>query len=326
MVNVFVPANLQWVGVARETVYGTAIAAPTLYVPADSPQYHEIIPPIKDQALRGLMGTTFQQIQGLKHDEFSFKTYGYLDSVFFFLRSILGYPDVMTGSADPYTHKSSVQNIGNNGQPAGTTVFWNDGGGHAWQMPGSQLAEVKITAKTDGLYSLDIKYVGLPATVITSPSNSPTTNLPMPSWNSTIMLAAAGVTDYSELDVDIKRATEMIPTITGTQVPFAIYAGEVSVTGTITAVYQGSTDVNWVNYLANTQPAITLKTSPVGDAVHSVTVQMSKIAYDDVQVTGTNKWMELKATFEALTNPTDALDGFQSAVQAVLLSPVSTAI
>lgn len=326
MVNLFIPANNQWVGVAREVTYGTPVAAPTLYVPADTPQYHEIIPPLKDQALRGMMGTTYQQIGGLKHDEFGFKTFGYLDSVFFFLRGALGLPDVLTGSAAPYTHKTSVQNAGGNGQPVSSTVFWNDGAGKAWQMPGAQVAEVKITVKSDGLYALDVKYVGLPSTVITSPTNSPTTALPMPSWNSTLTLGGTGETVYSEMDIDIKRGTEMIPTITGTQIPFAIFAGPVSVTGSLTSVYQGSTDVHLTDYLANTHPALSVKTAPVGDAVNSITTQLSAVAFDDVQVSGTNKWLELKGTWEALMNTTDALDGMQSMMQAILVSSASTVI
>jgi hypothetical protein len=272
------------------------------------------------------MGATFQQLQGLVHDELSFKTYGYIDSVFFFLRSALGYPDVITGGADPYTHKTALQNTGNNGQPASSTVFWTDGGGKTWQMPGAQIAEVKITAKADAIYQLDVKYVGLPSTIITAPTNTPSTAIPWPSWNSTLSIAGTGVTVYSELSVTVKRATEMIPTITGTQIPYAIFVGAATVTGSLSAVYQGSTDVHLVEYLANTQPVLLAKTAPVGDATHYLQLQMSKVAYDDVQISGSNKWMELKATFEALMNTTDALDGLQSPMQVQFLTPVSTAI
>src|SRR5262245_26951956 len=113
----FAPANLQWVGVARETVYGTAIAAPTIFIPVDTPGYHATIAPLTDTNLRGSMGAEYEQIGGMRFDTVTFKTNCYIDSVYFLLRTLLGYPDQVTGSSDPYTHNTALQNTGNNGQP-----------------------------------------------------------------------------------------------------------------------------------------------------------------------------------------------------------------
>lgn len=33
----FYPGNLQWLGLAKEVTYGTAIAAPTIWVPVEGP-------------------------------------------------------------------------------------------------------------------------------------------------------------------------------------------------------------------------------------------------------------------------------------------------
>lgn len=322
----FAPANLQWVGVARESVYGTPIAAPTINIPSDTPTYHLTQQPLVDTNLRGSMAGEYQQIAGLQFGTVTFKTNCYLDSVYFLLRTLFGYPDQVTGASDPYTHQTALQNTGNNGQPVSTTVFWTDATGRTQQMPGAQASSVKVTIKADGLVQLDVTYIGLPATDIAMPTNTPTTALPMPSWNTVIEIGGSPSTAYSELTIDYKRATEPIPTVNGSQAPYAIFAGPVTVSGNLTAVYQGVSDVNWVDYLANTQPVLSYTIAPVGDSDHYIEVVHSKVAYDDVQVSGTNKWMEIKSTIKALGNTTDAIGGLFSPAHVTLLSPVSTAI
>jgi hypothetical protein len=322
----FASANLQWLGLATETVYGTATATPSLFVPVDTPTWKPTTASIVDSALRGSMATEHQQINGLRFDTVTFKTFLYLDSAFTILRAALGLPDVISGAADPYTHKTSLQS-GNNGQPAGTTVFWYDAAGKAWQMAGSVVQTVKIGLKQDGLATLDVTYIGLPAVPITPPSNTPTTQLPAPSWNSTITIGGIAYSKYSELDIEIKRATEMIPTITGTQAPFAIFGGPVTVAGTLNGIYQGSTDTDLLGDLTNLQPTLLVKVSPAGDAVHSFSFQASKVAYEDTTVTGSNKWMEIKSTLRMLANTTDVAGGGNlSPLLVTALTTASTAL
>lgn len=309
MVNpTFGAANLQWVGVAKEAVYGTPIATPTTYIPVYSPQWTSPTENLTDTGLRGSMGAEFQQIKGLKYEQLTFKTGFYLDSIYFLLRSMMGLPDVVSGSSDPWTHKTSLQN-GNNGQPEGTTLFYYDAQGKVWQIPGAQMSDLKLTLKTGGLAEAEVTYIGLPATAITPPTNTPTTQKPMPSWNTIISLGGAAATDYSEIDLEIKRDTKMIDSITGTQAPFAIFAGPMSVSGSLTSIYQGSTDNDLVNNLTNAQQALVVTTNPVGDAIHSIAIQCSVVAFDDAQVDGGSEWMQIKGTIKALTNATDVAGG-----------------
>lgn len=322
----FGPENLQWVGLAPEVTYGTPIAVPTYFVPAETPQQTFQQATMVDGALRGNMGTEFQQLRGLRADQLTFKTYFYLDSVYYFFRAALGLPDVLTGSADPYTHKTSLQSGGTGGQPKSTTLFWNDGQGKTFQTAGAQVTDVKVTFTSDGLASLEVTWLGLPSVQITPPTNTPTTSVPMPSWNTTITLAGASQQKYSEIALEVKRDTKMIPAITGTQAPFAIFCGGCSVSGSFTGVYQGTTDNDLLNDLGNLQPALTISIAPVGDATHSITLQLSKVAYDDAQISG-NTWMEIKSTIKGLTNPVDvAGTGGMSPMLVTLTSPISTAI
>lgn len=323
----FYPANIQWLGFAKETTPGTPVAAPTIWVPVDTPVWKPNVQILKDGALRGSMAVDYNQQQGLRYDTVQFKTYFYLDSVYFLFRSLLGTTDTLTGSADPYTHKTSLYNGSGSdaAQPVSSTVFLADGAGKVWQMSYAIPSTVKYTVGPDALASIDATFVGLAATAITPPSNTPTTNRPLPSWNSTITLGGVGQLKYSSVEIEYKRATEMIPTVTGSQNPFAIFGGPVSATGTLTGVYQGSTDTDLTNFFANTQPSLTVKLAPQGDATHYIAFQHSMVAYDGAEVSGTNKWMEIKSTITPLANATDGLAGL-SPVQVQMLSPISTAI
>jgi hypothetical protein len=324
----FYPANLQWVGLAKETTYGVAVAAPTIWVPVEAPKYKSTITPLKDKNLRGSMATTYQQQQGLRHDELTYKTYFYLDSAYPHFLALLGNADTVTGSNDPYTHKTALYNGSgtNAAQPPSYTLFWADASGKAQQIPGAVISSVKVTLGADALASMDISWTGLPAATIATPTNTPSALKPMPSWNSAVTIGGSATSKYSSIELEYKRAVEMIPTITGSQTPFAIFGGPVSVTGSLTGVFQNATaDTDWTNYLANTQPVLSIKVSPPGDATHYVTLQHSQVAYDISEVTGTDKWMEIKATVEALANSTDALNGSFSPAQVIALTAQSTA-
>ena len=324
---VFGASALQWVGTAPETVYGTPAAAPSWFHPTDGvPAWTTPTENLKDNALRGYMGVNYQQGKGLRYDQVMFKTPLYLDSAYPLIRSAMGLPDVISGASAPYTHKTSLQS-GNNGQPASTTVFYYDALGKTWQMPGAQVVDLKVTIATGGLAFLEITYVGLPAVPITPPTNTPSTAKPMPSWNTTVTIGGTAQQKYSQVVLDIKRGTKMIPTITGTQSPFAIFAGAMEVNGTLDGIYQGSTDTDITANFLNTQPVLLVKIAPAGDAINSITFQASVVAYEDTKLAGGTDWQTIQATVIAQMNATDvAGGGGQSPLLVTMLSPVSTAI
>lgn len=327
MTTNYYPSNSQWVGWAAEVTYGTAIAAPTVWIPTDTPVWVPVIAPLSDEALRGFMGTPYQQQQGLRYDTLTYTTYFYMDSVYQHFLAALGVTDTITGTADPYTHKTALlsSQSGGTAQPRSATLFWVDSAGKAMQMPGAQLKDLKVSLDPAGLAKLDISWVGLPSAIIAETTNTPTTQKPMPSWNSTITVGGTVMSKYSAVNLAYARNTEMIPTITGTQTPFAIFCGPLAVTGDFTGVYQGSTDPDFAAYLANTQPALLVKIAPPGDATHSLTLQHSVVAFDTSSPSGTNKWTELKSTFKCLMNSTDAIGGGLSPAQAIFVSAQSTA-
>jgi hypothetical protein len=323
MTVTFGASPLQWVGVARETTYGTPVAAPTDWIPSNTPVWTPKPVIFVDDNLRGTMAPQAQQVQGLRSDTVTFKTFLYIDSTYFLLRSALGLPDVVTGTGAPYTHKTSVQS-GNNGQPAGTTVFYYDAQGKSWQMPGAQIDSIKITGAIGALVTVDVTYMGLPAIPIAPPTNTPSLQQPDPSWNTTITVASTSMLNKSSFEWDISRGAYVVEAINGTQTPPAIGTGACIITGSIDAIYQGSTDTDLVNLLTNVQPAMTIVIAPVGDAVHTITFQTTVVAYDAIAISdGGGKYMQIKSTVKALTNATDVAGG--GGLSNMLVSCVNTA-
>lgn len=329
MVNV-IPMNLQWVGAAKETTYGTPVAAPTFWIPVDgsSLKYVPGQNVLTDQALRGSMSQDFQQVAGMRNDTLDYKSYLYTDSVFQHFLALLGRPDAVTGSSDPWTHKTSLENgVDNAGaQPPSYTLFYFDGV-KCLQIPGCVLGELKTSVKVDELTTIEASWIGLPAIVLSSaPTNTPSTVKPIPAWSSVISLGGSALSIYSDVELDYKRDAAAVPTMNNSQSPLSIFSGTFSVSGTLTAVYQGAAaDVNFTDFLANTQPALTVKLSPPGDAIHFLLLQHSVVAFDAAPPAGSNKWMEIQATIKALANATDALDARVSPMQVQYLTAVSAA-
>ncbi|MGN6724115.1 MAG: phage tail tube protein [Marmoricola sp.] len=327
MTTTYLPGNKQWLGLAKETTYGTPVATPTIWIPVDTPVWKPVVTPLVDQALRGDMGTDFGQTQGMRHDELTYKTYIYQDSAFPHFLAALGNPDTVVGTATPYTHKTSLYNgsTSNNAQPPSYTGFLYQVDGKVVQIPGMVIGDVKVTIKADTLPTIDVQWLGLPGAFITAPSNTPSTLQPYPPFTASVTLGGTALNAESDITIDIKRNTAAIPVLNGTQSPLAIFGGPVTVTGTLGAIYQGTTDTHLTDFLANTQPALVLAITPQGVSAQPLTFQMSKVAFDTAEPAGSNSsWMTLQSNFKALMNATDALDGNLSPIQVQLTNATAT--
>lgn len=324
----FYPGNLQWLGIAKETTPGTAMSAPTIWIPVDSPKHSPKVTPLVDTALRGTMAMQHQQVQGMQYEELGYKTYLYADSVYAHLIAMLGGTDTITGTAPTVTHKTSLYNgaTGDNAQPPSYTGFLYEQGGKVAQIAGMKLADLKFDFKANDWPTIDVMWNGMPATYIAAPANTPTALQPLPPFTTAVTIGGTLNSKYSDVSIDIKRDTKPIPVMNGSKSPLGIYAGGMTVTGSLTGVFQGSPgDNDLAALLANTQPALSVAINPDGDATHPFTLQMSKVAYDTADPQGSNNsWMTIQSNIKALGNATDALDSKESPVQAILVNSTAT--
>lgn len=320
------PTNLQALGAAKEPAYGVAATTPTVWFPMTDPKWEPHIAQFKDDSLRGDMAANHGQVPGMRYDTLDFSNYFLTDVMFQDHLNVLGYPDAVTGSGDPYTHATSLLNT-SNGQPTSWTL-WLSNGAECWQMTGCHLGNVGVEIPAEGLAKITKQWMGLPAQIVTAPTNVPSTTQPMPGWNTTVTLGGVGTAIYSSLKIDMKRELTAVPSL-GQQAPLLIAQGALTVTGEHMGVYQGYTagPTDLQNYLTSVQTTLVAQTSPKGDAAHFARWQMSKVAYDSAAVTGAaGKYLEVDAKWEALANATDQLGGIgQSPLKFSLATPVATA-
>ena len=427
------PGSQQWFGYAKETTYGVPVAAPTMWVPIDSPKWEPKITPLVDQALRGMMGTDYGQTQGMRHDELSYKTMIYADSIFPLLVAILGGTDnvtpltattltlgststtggtlpagatywkvtataaggegigsnevtaTLTGSTSTqalswsavtgatgwkvyrgtapgaenvlvttitsgatltYTdtgastgpgtppavagnvHAVSLNNASDAthaGQPNSYTGFLYQLDGNVIQIPGMVISDLTFTFKTDAQVTVDASWVGMPGITLAAPTNTPSTLPPFPPSSAGITIGGVSTNRYSDFTLALKRTVTPVGTLNGTNAPSSIFAGPLSVTGSLNAIYQGLSDADLVNLTTNVQPSLSLSCNQQADSAHPLVLQCSKITYDSAAPAGSNtSFATIASNFKALMNATDALDGKLSPVQAKIVTTSAT--
>jgi len=320
------PSNLTWLGIAKETDYGTAVATPTAWIPLDSPTWKPDQHQLHDEALRGNMAKLQNVVAGVRSDTVSYTTPLLLDTLFQHMGNILGAADTVTGTTAPYTHTTSLLNT-SNGQPTSyTLVLYN--GAEAWQMAGSQLGKVELDLKADELGKLNAEWMGLPATQVATPTNTPGTNLPWPSWNTTINVNSVQATAYSDVKLSYTRENKAVFVTAGSQSPYVIFVGPLSADIDVTGVYQGysGTPRDLYNLLTNTQVPITVQVNPVGDAAHyglwthTLAAPMTSEVKD-----AAGNYVEIASKYSAVSNSTDATGGATSPVKFQLVTTVSAA-
>lgn len=425
------PGSQQWFGLAKETTYGVPAAAPTMWIPVDSPKWEPKITPLVDNALRGYMGTDYGQTQGMRHDELSYKTMIFADTIFPHLVAMLGGTDTVTpltastltlgatsstggtltagakywkvtataaggegigsnevtatltgstssqplswtavtgatgyniyrgtaagaenilvakvASVTSYTdtgaslgagsppavagnvHAISLNNASDAthaGQPGSYTGFLYQMDGNVIQTPGMICSDLKFTFKADTQVTVDASWMALPGTSLTAPVNTPSTLPPFPPSSAGISIAGVATDRYSDFSLDLKRTVSPVGTLNGTNAPSAIFAGPLTVSGSLNAIYQGLSDADLVNLTTNVQPSLTLSCNQQADSAHPLVLQCSKIAYDSAAPAGSNtSFATIASNFKALMNATDALDGKLSPIQAKIVTTSAT--
>ena len=109
----FLVAN-SYLGLLQETTRGTTPPAGTpVYIPVFSPQVTPMQTFLRDEALRGSPTVVYDQVQGVRHDEYDAKFYLYADTFPWLVTSVLGGNDTISG-AGPYTHVIKFYNNATN--------------------------------------------------------------------------------------------------------------------------------------------------------------------------------------------------------------------
>jgi len=318
-----------------ETTEGTLPTSGTSYwLPVTTPQITPNQMFLRDEALRGSPTTVYDQVQGVRHDEFDFKTYLFADTFPVLLRSILGGTDTKTGSG-PYSHTIKVLNSPSTGSQPPTYSILDFDGANYFTVTGAQADTLGLTFGADAAAEATVKYLGNPYTSYTSaPTVFATQSLSaehlIPAWNTVVSIGGTTYTNVSTGEISINRKTQPIFTL-GTQAPYNLFAGPIEVTGKFTFVINSTADVfstgSSAYGLTRSPEAIVVTLTDPNDQTsstnHSVAFTMSAAQIHSIKRTRGKEYTELEVEFTANANATDASTGY-SPIQATVINGTST--
>lgn len=313
-------------GLGKETARGTA-AAPTLWLPIDpNPSLAPNLTWIEDKGLRGSPVEVYDNIPSVRHDEFTFKGNVFADTFPAIMQGLLG-PDVVTGTAAPYTHTISLANAPTSGsQPSSYTGVDTDNitesTNAAKQFTAGQFSDTTIDFAVDAPLTYSTKMLSNPFTEVAAPTTDTwSTEVLIPAWSGSVTIAGTSSTVLVSGSIDIKRGTTPIFTI-GQQGPYRLWAGPIQVTGKVVFIAEAN-DPTFVNSLTRDRQTLVITfTDPVSS--HSVSWTMSAVQFKNPKVDGGKAYETITADFEANADTTDALTGY-SPIKFVAENAQSTA-
>ena len=304
------PRSRSYLGIAKET-RPTPGASPTAAAATDFIPYTSITPMdnikyLDDKGIRGSMVDEYGVIQGNIHSEVDIAGDVFPDTIGYVYSGVLG--DVATtASAAPYTHNIAVLNSqASNGQPTTFTLsdYYSLGSSSTRQYAGAQFASIDTKFSADALLTYSAKAFGYQSITAANPTPSFSTVTPLPSWSGSVTLAGSVTANLAEGNVNITRPVTPIFTVDGNQRPYQLFAGPVTVEGSLLLVLESDAQLQY--YLSNTQPSLAIDfVAGAGATLTEVKFNMTKCAFTVAKIERGKDYIELNVTYKAIANTTD---------------------
>lgn len=308
--------------VASAGVVPPAYAA-TDFIPVNSIAPFDNIKYLDDNNWRGSMVETYGTVQGNIHAEFEFGGDVFPDTIGYAVAGVLG-DYAITGASAPYTHTVSTLNSGNGQATSFTLTDFNSY--NARQFAGCQFGSVDFKFNADGLLDYTAMAQGFASVTATAPTQSYSAVTNVPVWTGVTTIAGSVTAKLAEGTINITRPLTPIYTVDGTQAPYQIFQGPVSVDGTLKLIFEDDTDLT--RYLTNTQPSLDITfTQGTGATQTVVQFTMTKCAFQVAKVDRSQDYVTLDVTYKAIANTTDvgASAGY-SPIKVVLKNAKATAV
>jgi hypothetical protein len=307
----------------------TASIGPTAYIPVTDPGFADLITQLEDTSFSGSNAQPFSIVQGNRTSEVTLAGNVYPDSFGYILSNFMGaYDYVATSGGNPTTYAFSPNNQ-SNGQPTSYLYYvYNPGGANCRVFAGAAVEELGVKADPGAFVSWTAKIQAFASGVVATPTASYSAFTALAGRLGTVTVAGTASPKFVSLDITLKRdQSGPIPTFMGRQDPLDIFVGAAVVSGTFTVITDD--DVQLLNYLNGSQPAVTLSMlQGATTAVNGIVFQMTKCNYDSgtkANVKGKG-WVELTVPFKSVANTTDisTAGGGRSPVLATLSTGTTT--
>ncbi|MEW2518129.1 phage tail tube protein [Actinacidiphila alni] len=314
------PTFTSFLGIAKEAVFGTAVPA-TAFIPVKTMSPSDKVTLLDDQGMRGSMVDVYDKIAGKIWAEYGFDGDVFPDTLGWALAGLLG--DVTTtGAAAPFSHAMSTLNSGN-GQPPSYTLsdYYTN---NTRQFPGLKFSELGLKFSGDGMLTYSAKATSLASVPTTKPTPSYTAVPPLAGWVGAVSIGGVASTFVVDGECTIKRPVTVVQAVDGTQAPYSLWSGPVSVSGKLTLVMED--DAQLTNYLTNAKPSLDINYSQgAGASAVQVKLHMTKAAYTNAEISRGKDYIELSVDYDALANTTDAgTSGGYSPIKATIQNAVAS--
>ena len=337
----FLVAN-SYLGLAKEATPGTTqttapgTAAQLAWIPVTSPQVTPTQVFLRDEALRGSPVMVYDQVQGVRHDEVDFKTYGYADTFPLLVASILGgtYTPSTSGAT---THTIPLLNSPSTGSQTPSYTILDFDGANWFIMNGARAASLAMTFGAETPLDGTVKFIANPYTsstsyptfagVLSTSAPNISAEAMIPAWDTTITISGTSIGYIQSGELTMDRKTAPIFTM-GQQGPRVNFAGPLEVSGKFTAVVDTNADPfsTTSTYSAGSTtgtayglfrsasniPLVVTFTDPndsTSGTNHSMKFTMSDVQFHDVRRIRGKDFTEVEVNFTAQGNTTDAASG-----------------
>ena len=326
-----------YLGILPEATRGVLDTGGTpVYVPVTAPQITPMQTFLRDEALRGSPVALYDEVQGVRHDEYDAKIYLFADTFPYLVKSILGGTDTVSGTG-PYTHNLLLLNNPSIGsQPESFSILDFDGA-NFFTLLGAQADQLEVSFGAEAAAESTVKFFANPYTSSTTapaPFGAPdlSTVHMIPAWDTSIQFGTSGgalttVNYISDGTLTLARKTAPIFTM-GAQAPYQNFAGPIDVSGKFTAVVDSDADV-WstgstadaLNY--SPQQLIITFTDPndsTGSPLTpmSITFEMYNVQFMNVKRTRGKAFTEVEVEFSARANAADSDTGYSPIVASIV--------
>lgn len=230
------------------------------------------------------------------------------------LNSQLGYGGAF--GAQPPTHTfTDVTNIVNSLTSASYgTAASNPYGARFY--PFACLKSMDFSGNAEQLLGIKMSgdsFISLPVPSGTAPTLNVSNSRPVPNWNTTVVTltssgTTAATTDVGEFAVSFKRQTQVYWTVTGTQQPFVIARGPLTMDGTIQydpTKDEIPLDLMLLNAQAPMQIICTNSGIPNSGTPFTLTFTASQVANIKSKIMRSKALIGYSNTFEGVANSTD---------------------
>lgn len=333
MPNAYLTANAYF-GLIKEVTRGVLPDSGTAtFVPVVTPAVSPNQRFLRDDALRGSPGGPYDQVAGVRNDEFDHKFPVYCDSLPLLFVAILGSTDTVTGMTAPYTHVIGLLNDASVGSQPPSFSLLDFDGANFFTQSGAQASSVEFNFSADAELDVTTKWVTNPYVSYTSAPTvfdtlSISEEVMVPGWSVAVKVNGTTLAYVESGTLTLDRKTASIFTENSAS-PFQNFASLLEVTGKLKGLIDSDADA-WstgddASALTRDQQALVIVFTDTNDSDNTVTLTMSSCQFQMPKRSVDKAYTEIDVDFTCNMNTTDAVDAGYAQISTSTVNSVEAA-